>query len=101
MALQEELERYKKEVLEGLQIEEEGLTDLVRKKTKQTSNTRSYNDPVDGSAAYNIKDHVLKNSLNNLKTDPSDHGIQKRSDDVQTRHRKRHAGDHHQEKNTR
>lgn len=93
VALQEELERYKKEVLEGLQIEEEGLTDLVRKKTKQTSNARSYNDPVDGAAtAYNIKDHVLKNSLNNLKTDPSDHGIQKRSDDVKTRHRKRHAG---------
>lgn len=72
--MQEELERYKKEVLEGLQIEEEGLTDLVRKKTKQASSTdttRSYNDPVDGASTYannNIKDQILKNSLNNLKT---------------------------------
>lgn len=111
VALQEELERYKKEVLEGLQIEEEGLTDLVRKKTKQAANAdaaRSYNDPVDGTGAYplnNIKNQVLKNSLNSLKTDPSDHGIQKRSDSMQpnatdsseilrTRHRKRHVIEH-------
>lgn len=48
--LQEEVEQYKQEVLEGLQIEEEGLTDLIRKKTKQPSlvvTPKSYNDPVD------------------------------------------------------
>lgn len=48
--MQEEVEQYKQEVLEGLQIEEEGLTDLIRKKTKQPSTLvtpKSYNDPVD------------------------------------------------------
>ncbi|XP_045765857.1 tolloid-like protein 1 isoform X1 [Maniola jurtina] len=35
-SLQEEVERLKKEVLlEGLQVEEEGLTDILRKRTKQ------------------------------------------------------------------
>ncbi|XP_066256660.1 protein tolkin [Euwallacea similis] len=46
--LQEEVEKYKQEVLEGLQIEEEGLTDLIRKKTKQSADlqvTKSSNDP--------------------------------------------------------
>lgn len=34
--IQEEIERLKHEVLqEGLQVEEEGLTDIIRKKTKQ------------------------------------------------------------------
>ncbi|KAJ8980749.1 hypothetical protein NQ317_013754 [Molorchus minor] len=48
--LQEELEKHKQEVLEGLQIEEEGLTDLLRKKTKQppsAANQKNYNDPFD------------------------------------------------------
>ncbi|KAF5273024.1 hypothetical protein FQR65_LT04766 [Abscondita terminalis] len=48
--LQEEVEKHKKEVLEGLQIEEEGLTDYMRKKTKQPSpivSLRSYNDLLD------------------------------------------------------
>lgn len=81
-ALQEELERYKKEVLEGLQIEEEGLTDLLRKKTKQLGNidiARSHNDPLDDNNLNSIKDHVLKNNFNNLKTDSFHHGIRKRS----------------------
>lgn len=35
-AQQEELEKFKKEVyLDGLQVEEEGLTDVLRKKIKQ------------------------------------------------------------------
>lgn len=58
--LQEEVEQYKQEVLEGLQIEEEGLTDLIRKKTKQPSplvTPRSYNDPIDNP----IIDSSLKN----------------------------------------
>lgn len=45
-ALQEEVEKYKQEVLEGLQIEEEGLTDYIRKKTKQPVPS-NYNDPFD------------------------------------------------------
>ncbi|KAJ8911951.1 hypothetical protein NQ315_012762 [Exocentrus adspersus] len=47
--LQEEVEQYKQEVLEGLQIEEEGLTDYMRKKTKQPVPvlTSNYNDPFD------------------------------------------------------
>lgn len=37
-AQQEEIEKLKKEVyLDGLQVEEEGLTDMLRKKIKQTS----------------------------------------------------------------
>lgn len=35
-SLQEEVEKLKKEVLlEGLQVEEEGLTEILRKRTKQ------------------------------------------------------------------
>jgi transposase-like protein len=37
-ATQQELEKLKKEVyIEGLQVEEEGLTDVLRKKIKQAS----------------------------------------------------------------
>lgn len=53
---QEEVEKYKQEVLEGLQIEEEGLTDLFRKKTKQPAPTitpRNYNDPFDDLSTVN------------------------------------------------
>lgn len=36
---QEEIEKLKKEVyLDGLQVEEEGLTDMLRKKIKQATN---------------------------------------------------------------
>lgn len=54
---QQEIERLKQEVyLEGLQVEEEGLTDIIRKKTKVVmpeietttlpTNSRQLNDPV-------------------------------------------------------
>ncbi|CAG9136871.1 unnamed protein product [Plutella xylostella] len=47
-SLQEEVERLKKEVLlEGLQVEEEGLTDILRKRTKQPvplEKPKKYND---------------------------------------------------------
>lgn len=49
-SLQEEVERLKKEVLlEGLQVEEEGLPDILRKRTKQPSTLlqekpKKYND---------------------------------------------------------
>lgn len=44
-----EIEKYKQEVLEGLQIEEEGLTEYFRKKIKQDQpiiNSVNYNEPV-------------------------------------------------------
>lgn len=57
---QKEVEKYKQEVLEGLQIEEEGLTDLLRKKTKHPSthqDTVSPNDPLEGNQDFtNNKD---------------------------------------------
>lgn len=48
-SLQEEVEKLKKEVLlEGLQVEEEGLTDMLRKRTKQPASlqekSKKYND---------------------------------------------------------
>lgn len=49
-SLQEEVERLKKEVLlEGLQVEEEGLPDILRKRTKQQvplsqEKPKKYND---------------------------------------------------------
>lgn len=49
-SLQEEVERLKKEVLlEGLQVEEEGLPDIMRKRTKQPASLsqekpKKYND---------------------------------------------------------
>jgi hypothetical protein len=54
--LQQEVEQLKQEVLlEGLQVEEEGLTDVLRKRTKQPipeseqkARTNSYNDPTFG-----------------------------------------------------
>lgn len=69
--LLEEVAKYKQEVLEGLQIEEEGLTDLVRKKTKQLSGvSRSYNDPID-SASRAEKSHkngqLLKGNFSRYK----------------------------------
>lgn len=68
--LQEEVEKYKQEVLEGLQIEEEGLTDLIRKKTKQSppesSTPRSYNEPLD-YISPNSKNVQFLNKADNLK----------------------------------
>lgn len=51
--LQQEVEQLKQEVfLEGLQVEEEGLTDILRKRTKQAipieqqkARSNSFNDP--------------------------------------------------------
>ncbi|CAG9768768.1 unnamed protein product [Ceutorhynchus assimilis] len=63
--LQEEVEKYKQEVLEGLQIEEEGLTDYIRKKTKQASNVdslKSNNDPFE--KMYTSTSHKNKQILN-------------------------------------
>jgi tolkin protein len=54
-SLQQEMERLKQEVYyEGLQVEEEGLTDIMRKKTKQpvvvehttTYDKKKLNDPL-------------------------------------------------------
>lgn len=50
-SLQEEVERLKKEVLlEGLQVEEEGLPDILRKRTKQPvpvqEKPKKYNDAM-------------------------------------------------------
>lgn len=81
--LQQEVEKYKQEVLEGLQIEEEGLTDIIRKKTKQTIplvTPRSYNDPVDyeisSGANSLIKSHKngqLLKTANNRPIIPGHH----------------------------
>lgn len=51
---QEEIENYRKELLEGLQVEEEGLTDYIRKKSKQdpTLDSPSFNDPADNTALF-------------------------------------------------
>lgn len=63
--LQQEIERLKQEVyLEGLQVEEEGLTDIIRKKTKvvmpeveSTTATisRQLNDPVVVSNKFRVE----------------------------------------------
>ncbi|XP_055853298.1 dorsal-ventral patterning protein tolloid [Episyrphus balteatus] len=76
---QQELELLKQEVYnEGLQVEEEGLTDIIRKKTKLPSsnnenlNERSRNDPilsanepvkVHPSAPYDYSTKNLKNQI--------------------------------------
>lgn len=59
-SFQEELERMKQEVYhEGLQVEEEGLTDIIRKKTKLPNtitdlNERNQNDAVVVSVIYSF-----------------------------------------------
>ena len=46
-AQQEEIEKLKKEVyLDGLQVEEEGLTDILRKKIKQVPLQDDHNDKL-------------------------------------------------------
>lgn len=67
--LQDEVEQYKQEVLEGLQIEEEGLTAFIRKKTKQSSTLaaqRNYNDPVDINT--DTEETLKKNQKINIKS---------------------------------
>lgn len=88
--LQEEVEKYKQEVLEGLQIEEEGLTDLFRKKTKQPAPTitpRKYNDPFDH---LSTADTLLHKSNQYLKLPITYNATQKNTNDETHRRRKRH-----------
>lgn len=71
---QQEIERLKQEVyLEGLQVEEEGLTDIIRKKTKVVmpeimsstlpTNSRQLNDPVVVSNFFLNLERKLESSL--------------------------------------
>lgn len=54
---QQELEKLKKEVyLEGLQVEEEGLTDVLRKKIKQAINVEEQN-------SHNKSDKLLNEAI--------------------------------------
>lgn len=82
--LQEEIEKYKQEVLEGLQIEEEGLTDFIRKKTKQNppvNNTQKYNDPT-GDVYFSSKNHKNGQDLktvSNLNTNKASSKTKKNS----------------------
>lgn len=92
--LQEEVEKYKQEVLEGLQIEEEGLTDLIRKKTKQPApvpTPRSYNDPFDDVSMPNSAQkngQILKPGLPNQKNETKKIRHNKRHIEVRRRRRK-------------
>lgn len=112
--LQAEVEQYKREVLEGLQIEEEGLTDFIRKKTKQQTEpraaSRSYNDPFANFSGFSsntkngqilkagytrVEDITITN--NNNKTQNANNSETATSTDEQSagktkgRHKKRHA----------
>ncbi|KAK4882987.1 hypothetical protein RN001_006306 [Aquatica leii] len=95
--LQEEVEKHKKEVLEGLQIEEEGLTDLMRKKTKQSSpvvSLRSYNDLLDETVtAPSYKNGQILQSHINLKKTFNLIDVNNQTSKIpnKIRHRKRHA----------
>lgn len=87
--LQREVEKYKQEVLEGLQIEEEGLTEYIRTKTKQPSifvTQRNYNDPIDNDGVIDEtskKNQMLNSDLNKYKVhEQQDKRIR---DDVQER----------------
>lgn len=76
---QEEIEKYKQELLEGLQIEEEGLTDYFRKKTKQNppvNNTQKYNDPT-GDVNVNTKLHKNGQTLRRASHVNSNKSVQK------------------------
>lgn len=112
---QAEVEKYKQEVLEGLQIEEEGLTDFIRKKTKQPSEprvtSRSYNDPFDNFNSFlsnrkngqdlkasfahiddillTNKSKIVNNNNNNIKSTMSTPDIT--TEKTKIRHRKRHV----------
>lgn len=62
-SLQEEVERLKKEVLlEGLQVEEEGLTEMLRKRTKQPlplEKPKKYNEAtIGGKVSFVVCDNV-------------------------------------------
>ncbi|XP_030767675.1 tolloid-like protein 2 [Sitophilus oryzae] len=69
--LQEELEKYKQEVLEGLQIEEEGLNEFNRKISKQPPDVFGYsngNDPLDDLGTPQRKSYSLKSYAFNTKS---------------------------------
>ncbi|KAJ3621320.1 hypothetical protein MTP99_003471 [Tenebrio molitor] len=92
--LQEEVEQYKQEVLEGLQIEEEGLTDFIRKKAKQPAaipTTRSYNDPFDNISEMDSTVHkngqILKTDFSDQKKKNATNG----EDNLKIRHHKRNV----------
>lgn len=56
-------------MLEGLQIEEEGLTDCIRKKTKQDAtlpNSASFNEPLENSIS--VKSAEKKQILKSFST---------------------------------
>ncbi|XP_045475772.1 tolloid-like protein 1 [Harmonia axyridis] len=55
---QKEVEKYKQEVLEGLQIEEEGLTDLLRKKTKHPP---AYDDLIGSNDPLEVNQDFTSN----------------------------------------
>lgn len=54
ISTQQELEKLKKEVyLEGLQVEEEGLTDVLRKKIKQAINVEGEDEKRESEKLLN------------------------------------------------
>lgn len=61
---QQELEQLKQEVYhEGLQVEEEGLTDIIRKKTKlppDTNPTLNHNEPSKNDAIPLVRKHCSR-----------------------------------------
>ncbi|XP_076255661.1 tolloid-like protein 1 tolkin [Rhynchophorus ferrugineus] len=96
-SLQKEVERYKQEVLEGLQIEEEGLTDYVRKKTKHPGNI-DYGHSNDAYVNLRSAQKPLKALRFNTKAltrnEDSRNGLskanQKKTDDRLLKRKKRH-----------
>jgi hypothetical protein len=67
-AQQEEIEKLKKEVyLDGLQVEEEGLTDILRKKIKQAPNhddsLKNNNDKLLNEAMIVSNEIIFSTSL--------------------------------------
>lgn len=57
-SFQQELERMKQEVYyEGLQVEEEGLTDIVRKKTKLHDTSKTNVDQINGKHKNDV--HIV------------------------------------------
>lgn len=95
VSLQREIEKYKQEVLEGLQIEEEGLNQYIRKKIKQPSifvTQRTYNDPIDNAGVIdeaNKKSQRLKQyklqKLDNNNNNKTKNNASNYTDDVQER----------------
>ncbi|CAH0558861.1 unnamed protein product [Brassicogethes aeneus] len=113
---QEEVEKYKQEVLEGLQIEEEGMSDYLRKKTKQpsivASSPRSLNDPVEGLLNVKPLGKVVnfkhQHQLQTMKTGPNNDSVNNDTvgeeilKDKSFHRKKRHhrKETHHRQRNT-